>query len=112
MNSSTLDASLPIPHPSVIFRALPDGAVLFHSEEEVYFGLNPVGARIWELLPPTCQTLSSLSDQLANQYPDADRHELRTDVIELLDQLRTERLVVPSPRDVPAEAPGAPLAPG
>lgn len=99
------DSPLPIPNPDVIFRALPDGAVLFHSEEEVYFGLNPVGARIWELLPPACGSIEALTEALRGPYPDADPEELRADVVELLDHLRTERLVLPSPQDVAAEVP-------
>ena len=45
---------LPRPHPGVLFKTVSDGAVLLHVEEEIYFGLNDVGTRIWQLLPPTC----------------------------------------------------------
>ena len=48
---------LPTRNPKVIFKALATGAVLYSTEEEVYFGLNPVGVRVWELLPPAHQTL-------------------------------------------------------
>ena len=33
--------------------AVEDGAVLLHAGQEVYYGLNAVGARIWQLLPPS-----------------------------------------------------------
>jgi hypothetical protein len=89
-------ALLPVPHPDVIFRALPDGAVLFHSAEEVYFGLNPVGARIWELLPPKCETLGSLCADLGELYPAVDADELCTDIGELLAELLDQGLVVPA----------------
>lgn len=93
------EARLPAPHPEVIFRALPDGAVLFHSAEEVYFGLNPVGARIWELLPPKCETVGSLCADLGGMYPAVGADELCADVGELLAELRAQGLVVPAPAE-------------
>ena len=43
---------LPTRNPKIIFKALATGAVLYSPQDEVYFGLNPVGVRVWELLPP------------------------------------------------------------
>jgi len=64
---------LPVANPKVIYKALLDGeAVLFSTEEEVYFGLNEVGARVWELLPPATNSLDELCAALAVQYLDAD----------------------------------------
>ena len=88
------DARLPVPNPAVVFRALPDGAVLLSTETEVYFGLNAVGARVWELLPPVVLYLDDLCDRLAAEYPDAPAEMIRADVIELLDTLLDNRLVV------------------
>ncbi|CAN5299404.1 hypothetical protein BH20GEM2_BH20GEM2_05800 [soil metagenome] len=104
-NFAAPEALLPVPNPAVIFRALPDGAVLFHSDEEVYFGLNPVGARVWESLPPARRSLDELTDALHKEYPEVDRKELQSDVVELLDRLRTEHLVLPSSEEVTADAP-------
>lgn len=84
---------LPVPDPAVIFRTLPDGAVLLHTATEVYYGLNVVGARVWELLPPAVLDLDELCAQLAAEYPDADPSEVRADVVELLDELRDAGLV-------------------
>lgn len=88
-----MSAELPIPHPSVLFRPVSEGAVLLHGDDEVYFGLDPVGARIWELLPPRSASLDALVDGLAETYPDVDRTTLRTDACELLDELREAGLV-------------------
>jgi len=85
---------LPRPHPAVVFRTVTDGAVLLHMEDEIYFGLNPVGASIWELLPPTCSDLDDLCTRLIEKYPDVDSAVLRQDVVELLAQLQESRLVV------------------
>ena len=65
-----VDAILPRPHPAVMFREVSDGAVLLQMEDEIYFGLNEVGSRIWQLLPPSCATLEELCARLGETYPD------------------------------------------
>lgn len=78
---------LPTRNPKVIFKALATGAVLYSTEEEVYFGLNPVGVRVWELLPPAQQTLDDVCRILASEYPDVGQDVIRADVTELIDEL-------------------------
>jgi hypothetical protein len=73
-----------------------EGAVLLSTEDETYYGLNAVGARVWSLLPPVHQTLESLCTVLAAEYQEADPEELQGDVIALLDELLGSRLVVES----------------
>lgn len=92
---TTMSRMLPAPNPDVIFRSLADGAVLFSTSEEVYFGLNEVGSRIWELLPPARQTLDELCTELQAEYPDVEAATLRADVEELLGELQEFGLVVP-----------------
>lgn len=84
---------LPVPHPSVLFRPTSEGAVLLHGDDEIYFGLDPVGTRIWELLPPRSRDLDALVDGLRETYPEVDAETLRVDAQELLDQLRDAGLV-------------------
>jgi hypothetical protein len=84
---------LPVPSPDVIHRALPEGGILFHCADEVYFGLNPVGVRVWALLPPAHETLDGLCGALAAEYPDAPPEAIRADVAELLDALAAHGLV-------------------
>lgn len=85
---------LPRPHPGVLFKAVSDGAVLLHVEDEIYFGLNDVGTRIWQLLPPICGCLDELCSRLAQVYTDVAPEILRADVVELLKQLEKNQLVV------------------
>ena len=87
---------LPRPHPGVLFKPVSDGAVLLHVEEEIYFGLNDVGTRIWQLLPPTCADLDDLCARLSQAYTDVAPEVLRADVLELLGQLEENQLVVAS----------------
>ena len=92
---------LPTRNPKVIFKALATGAVLYSTEEEVYFGLNPVGVRVWELLPPVHQRLDDLCRVIAADYPDAPEDVIRADVTELLEELTRLGLVKAAP--APAE---------
>lgn len=84
---------LPIPNPQVIFKSVSEGAVLFHTGEEVYFGLDPVGAQIWELLPPRCRTWEELLLALQKMYPEVEASTIGQDTIELLRELRVHGLV-------------------
>ena len=70
---------LPVPKEDVIFRRLDDGAVVYHCSEEVYFGLNAGGARVWELLPPVSSSLDDLVERIAHENPDTDAATIRRD---------------------------------
>ncbi len=85
---------LPSPHPAVMYQSVADGAVLLHTQDEIYFGLNTVGARVWQLLPPHCMELDDLCSTLSAEYPDVDAMAIREDVIALLERLHDDRLVV------------------
>jgi hypothetical protein len=85
---------LPSPGPGVLFQALPDGAVLLDTRSEVYFGLNAVGARVWQLLP-AARTLDELCTAVAAEYPDADPQRVRADVANLVAALVGEGLLRP-----------------
>jgi hypothetical protein len=91
LNSHT---ALPLANPAVIFRALAEGGVIFSTVDEVYFGLNTVGARVWELLPPATATMDELIDKLAGEYPEVEADVIRADVTELLDELARHNLVI------------------
>lgn len=85
---------LPSPHPAVVCKPVSEGAVLLHTESEVYFGLNEVGREVWGLLPPTCKDLAQICDVLGDKYPDADPAELRQDVSDLIEHMVQEGLLV------------------
>jgi hypothetical protein len=63
---------------SVVDAVLGDEAVLLNIQSGVYFGLNAVGTRIWELLVQGT-TQEEIVDRLRNEY-DAEPAQLRTDV--------------------------------
>jgi hypothetical protein len=84
---------LPVAKPDVVYRALPDGAVLFSIQDEVYYGLNTVGAFLWEALPPINSTVEDLCAHLQARYSDVDPAVLRSDVEEILAELKEFGLV-------------------
>jgi hypothetical protein len=85
---------LPVPHPDVIARSLPDGSVLFHARSEVYFGLNETGTVIWEALASGAASEDILAEAVLTRWPDASRTAVLADVRELLADLSVEGLVV------------------
>ena len=96
---------LPTASPDVVFAPLEGGAVLFDKSDGTYYGLNVVGARVWELLSPGIESVDAICGTLQAQYRDADPGELRNDVRELLDELASFGLVVDrSLHKAPAEA--------
>jgi hypothetical protein len=89
----TDDSLLPWPSPSAIFKELTEGGVLLSTTDEVYFGVNPVGAKIWSLLPPTSRTFGGLCAELERSYPDVDPLRLRADAREFIESLLASGLV-------------------
>ena len=65
--------------------------VLLDLEGEIYFGLNEVGTRIWQLLE-SGQTVAEAVSTLIAEY-DVSQQQLETDVSELLAKLIKAGLV-------------------
>lgn len=78
---------LPKKNPDVIFRRVSEGAVLLSTKDEVYFGLNEVGARIWELMTPGLAGMDALCAALSKEYEGVDADTIRADAVELIEEL-------------------------
>ena len=85
---------MPKPHPAVIFKPVSEGAVLLHTESEIYFGLNHVGAEIWQRLADGCE-MEALIAGLCELYPAVEETQIRGDVRQLLEDLQESSLVIP-----------------
>jgi hypothetical protein len=70
----------------VLFRALEAEAVLLNLKSGVYFGLNNVGTRAWQLLGEH-KTLGRVCDVMIDEY-EVDRDVLEKDLLELGRQLQ------------------------
>jgi hypothetical protein len=66
-------------------------AVILNLADGVYYGLDGVGARVWELLREP-RTLAELRDAVAAEF-DVDAGTAERDLLDLLADLRERRLV-------------------
>ena len=82
------------PSDDVLFQAVGDEAVLLDVDTERYFGLDPVGTRIWKLLSQD-DRLTQVFDVLCAEY-EVEPARLESDLLALIGQLADARLVVVS----------------
>ena len=74
------------PHPDVLVQTLPDGeAVLLHMGSEVYFGLDPIGARMWEVLADTGD-IDAAASRLVSEF-EVEKGRLLSDLRQLVAEL-------------------------
>ena len=66
-------------------------AAILNLKNGVYYGLDPVGARIWNLIQEP-KTLAEVRDTLLGQY-DVDKERLESDLRVLLTQLAEQGLI-------------------
>jgi hypothetical protein len=80
-------------HPSVISRELSGETVLLNLESGIYFGLDAVGTRVWQLLMQGC-TIAGACEAMVDEY-DVAPDVLRDDVMRLVAELREQGIVTP-----------------
>ena len=78
----------------VVFRALGEESVILSLDTGMYFGLDPVGTRIWTLLPEG--DLAQVAERIHAEF-DADLPQIQEDVLALVEQLVAKKLVQPAP---------------
>jgi hypothetical protein len=66
-------------------------AVILHLDSEQYFGLDEVGARMWQILMAS-DSVSAAFDQMLEEW-DVEPERLRGDLADLIEQLRENGLV-------------------
>ena len=79
------------PSPEVLFQDVGGEVVLLVLDSERYFGLDPVGTRIWSLLEQD-QSLQQVLETLCSEY-EASRDILLKDLLALVSQLTDAGLV-------------------
>ncbi|MFZ1973377.1 MAG: PqqD family peptide modification chaperone [Candidatus Acidiferrales bacterium] len=70
---------------------LGEEAAILNLKNSVYYGMNPVGARVWELLKQP-KVVSELRDALLNEY-EVDHERCAQDLLVLLQKMREEGLI-------------------
>ncbi len=83
-NSPPFDAHLRVPE-RVLMRHVGDELVLLNLDQESYYGLNPVGARLMQLAE-TGATLEAITARLLTEF-DVSRERLEIDVRAVAAQL-------------------------
>lgn len=78
---------------NVLFHELDGEAVLLDLHSGKYFGLDPVGARIWRLLAENGSIALAYQTLLEEYDVDADR--LQHDLLALVDRLASRGLIQP-----------------
>jgi hypothetical protein len=77
--------------PQVMTRTVGDEVVVLDLATGTYFGLDPVGARIWELMGEG-KTLDEICDWMLQEY-EVTREELERDTLRLAEELKGQGLV-------------------
>lgn len=81
-------ASIPA---QVMARQVGNETVILDLGSGTYFGLDPVGARIWQLMTEG-KTLGEICDTLLDEY-DVTREALEKDLTDLTEALRAQKLI-------------------
>jgi len=77
--------------PHVITRTVGEEVVVLDLATGTYFGLDPVGARMWELMVE-CKALGEVCDTMLVEF-DVCRDELEGDVLRLSEELAAQGLI-------------------
>jgi hypothetical protein len=75
----------------VMARQVGDETVILDLAGGTYYGLDPVGARVWQLMGEG-KSLEEICDTLLVEY-DVTREVLLRDVLELTDKLHSQKLI-------------------
>lgn len=78
----------------VLARQVGEETVMLDLAKGAYFGLDPVGARMWQLLAEG-KTLAEVCDAIAEEY-DAPRDAIERDLLALVDDLKAQGLIAPA----------------
>jgi hypothetical protein len=88
------DARLRVPD-DVVFREVGDESMILHLGSGIYFGLDDVGTRAWQLLVDR-RSVAAAAAVMADEF-DADRATIESDVAALADELLARHLLEPDP---------------
>lgn len=77
--------------PQAVARQVGDETIILHIRSGTYFGLDPVGARIWYLMEEG-KTLAEICNTMLNEY-EVSREELERDAVTLVRELLARDLV-------------------
>ena len=77
--------------PQVMARQVGEETVILDLPSGTYFGLDPIGARMWQLMGEG-MTLGEICEAMLEEY-DVSRDALEHDILELAEKLLAQKLV-------------------
>jgi hypothetical protein len=77
-----------------VFCLVGEESAILNMNNSVYYGVDAVGTRVWNLLQQP-RTVRELCDAILNEY-DVEQERCERDILDLLEQMRGEGLVVVS----------------
>jgi hypothetical protein len=70
---------------------LGDEAAILNMKNSVYYGVNPVGATVWNLLKQP-KTVTEIRDAILDEY-EVEEKRCEQDLLTLLEEMRSEGLI-------------------
>ena len=77
--------------PQAVARQVGNETVILHLGNGTYFGLDPVGARIWQLMGEG-KTLAEICEVMLDEY-DVSREDVERDALSLAQNLAAQKLI-------------------
>lgn len=77
--------------PEQVSCPLGEESAILNMKNTVYYGLNPVGTRVWKLLQEP-RSIRELRDALVDEY-DVEAAHCERDLLQLLEKMRIEGLI-------------------
>ncbi len=79
----------------VLSSRIDEEVVLMSMEADSYFGLDPIGSQVWELLSEKPATLTELVQTLMEEY-EIDEESCKRDVGNFLKEMSERKLIIKS----------------
>jgi hypothetical protein len=91
MSTTICDHSVVVATKDQVSCDLAGEAAILNIKSGVYYGLNPVGARIWDLMQQP-RKVAEIQDEITNEY-EVEPERCSRDLVALLEKLFAEGLI-------------------
>jgi Coenzyme PQQ synthesis protein D (PqqD) len=91
MATSLSARSIIVASPDQVSCPLGEESAILNLSNTIYYGLNPVGSRIWRLIQKP-KSIGELRDALVDEY-EVEPERCESDLLELLEKMRAEGLI-------------------
>ena len=78
---------------AVAYTYMDDDMVMMGPDDQLFYGVNPVGASIWALLEGGHQPLQAICDHLRTLY-EVDAKQCMADAMEFINQMQSQGMLI------------------